>query len=162
MQRDEDPQAVLALQPMPALRHHGHRVAHQLAGGRRTQGHDGLRLHVLDLALEPVQACRRLALCRRLVHASLAAHLELEVLDGIGEIQGLARPAQLLERAGQQVPRGTDERVPLAILLVARLLAHEHQRRAHGAFAPHGLRGGKAEGALAAAGGGLAQRLERV
>ena len=53
-----------------------------------------LRPRPADLALEPVQAGRDLALRRRLVHAALAAQLELEVLDRVGHVQPLARRAQ--------------------------------------------------------------------
>src|SRR6185369_10029109 len=92
----------------------------------------------------------RLLLRRRLVDATLAAQLELEVLDRVGDVDLAARDAELLERAGEKLPGRTDEGTALQILLVARLLAHEHQPGAAAAFAADRLRRVLADRALAA------------
>ena len=64
-------------------------------------------------------ARRHLALRGRLVHAALAALLELEVLDGVGDVQTLGRPLQFVERLAQQLARRADEGAALQVLLVA-------------------------------------------
>jgi hypothetical protein len=63
------------------------------------------------------------------VHAALAARLPLEVLDRVGDIDDLAPDARLVERAVQHLAGGADERGAAQVLLVARLLADEHQAR---------------------------------
>ena len=60
--------------------------SHQLARRGRAEGDQRRRIDQLDLALEPVQAGRGLLLRRRLVDPALAAQLELEVLDGVGDV----------------------------------------------------------------------------
>ena len=72
--------------------------------------------------------------------APLAAPLELEMLDRVGDIGAGAVHARLGQRLVQQLPRRPDEGPPGQILLVAGLLADEHQRRVQRAFAEHGLR----------------------
>src|SRR5438270_9885931 len=62
------------------------------------------------------------------VNAPLAARDEFEMLDGIGDVNGRPVDARLLERGVEQCPRGTDERPPGKVLLIARLLADEHDR----------------------------------
>ena len=61
------------------------------------------RLHLRDLAFQPVQAGGGLALGRRLVDAALAAQLELEMLDRIGDVEPLARPAEFGHGAVEQL-----------------------------------------------------------
>ena len=73
-------------QPLAAQLRDRHRRAHQLPRRRRAERDERVRLDQLDLALEPVQAGGGLLLRRRLVDAALAAQLELEVLDGIGDV----------------------------------------------------------------------------
>ena len=85
-------------QPLAALAHHGHRPPQQRARGGGAQRDQRPRLHQRDLALQPVQAGRRLALRRRLVDAALAAQLELEVLDRVGDVE-LRRAASRARRA---------------------------------------------------------------
>jgi hypothetical protein len=46
------------------------------------------------------------------------------MLDRLGEVRLLGDDASRLQRVAEQPSRGTDERDALAILLVARLLAH--------------------------------------
>jgi hypothetical protein len=94
VQRDEHAAAILALHPLAAFRRHRHRMTHQRPRRGGAQRHQRLRLHQRDLVLEPVQAGRLLALRGALVDAALAAQLELEVLDGVGDEHRLARDAQ--------------------------------------------------------------------
>jgi hypothetical protein len=85
-----------------------------------------VRLHRLDLALEPLVAGVDLALRRGLVQAALAAQLPLEVLDRVGDIEVRAVHLGGLERAVEQPPGRADEGQALLVLLVAGLLAHQH------------------------------------
>ena len=84
------------------------------------------------------------------------------MLDRVGDVQRVARPAQFLQRAIHQLAGRPDEGVALTVFLIARLLTDQHQRRAQRPFAPHGLGRVKTKRAFVAARGGLAQRLERV
>ena len=63
------------------------------------------RLDQRDLALEPVQAGRRLLLRRRLVDAALAAQLELEVLDRVGDVGVVARSSRARPGRGRAAGR---------------------------------------------------------
>ena len=62
-----------------------------------------------------------------------------------------------LERAIEQRAGWADERRAVEVLLVARLLAHEHQARPRGALTEHGLRGVAPEVACPAVGRGGTQ-----
>src|SRR5688572_27072733 len=81
-----------------------------------------------------------LALRRRLVQAALAARLPLEVLDRVGDVQVLALDARGLQRPVEQASGRPDERQALAVLLVARLLADQHDPGVGVAGAEHSLR----------------------
>ena len=95
--------------------------------------------HRLDLALQPGLAGEHLLVVGLLVDAALAAQLELEVLDRIGDVDAAAIDAGLDQRAVEQLAGGADERPSLPVLLVTRLLADEHHRRIGWPFAEHGL-----------------------
>ena len=56
--------------------------------GGCTQGDDEMRVHEIQLTLEPPAIVPDLPGCRPLVYPPLAALLELEVLDGIGQVAG--------------------------------------------------------------------------
>jgi hypothetical protein len=72
-----------------------------------------------------------------------------------------ARNARLIKGAIQQFPRGTHKWMPGEVLLIARLLAYEHEgrgtRRTGGCFSENGLRARAPQVASFAPGGGLAQ-----
>jgi hypothetical protein len=76
-----------------------------------------------------------------LVQAQAAAALELEVLDDVGHIRQLAVDAGLLQGLVEHAPGGADERAPLPVLAVARLLPDQHHLGPGGALAEHGLGG---------------------
>jgi hypothetical protein len=60
------------------------------------------------------------------MQAALAARLELEVLDRIGDVASRALEPGLLEADVEQASGRADERAACNILLVARLFADEH------------------------------------
>ena len=110
-------------------------------------------------AVEPGLAGVDLEALRRLVDAATAALLELEVLDDVGQVCVRARDAGRLEPAIELASCGPHERMPLEVLAVAGLLAHEHQPRARRPLTEHGLRGRLPQVTAAAVRRGLAQRL---
>ena len=95
-----------------------------------------------ELGLEPRATGGELARVRLCVQAALAARggLPLEVLDRVGEVDLVAVEAGGGERLVEQAARGADERVALFVLLVAGLLADEHDARVTRALAEDGLR----------------------
>src|SRR5690349_24260424 len=90
----------------------------QRLGGGGPERRDAVRADQLDLGVQPWHARVDLALARRLVDAPLAALLELEVLDDVGDVDVAAVDPGRLERAVELAARGADERVALAVLTV--------------------------------------------
>ena len=117
-----------------------HGLAQHRARGGRAERHHQSRPHDTQFLRQPPAAGLHLARVGGLVDAPLAAPLELEMLDRVGDIGAGAVHARLGQRLVQQLPRRPDEGPPGQILLVAGLLADEHQRRVQRAFAEHGLR----------------------
>jgi hypothetical protein len=96
------------------------------------------------------------------VEAALSAtRLPLEVLDGVRDVGIAAVDPRLIERAIEDPPSRPDERLACAILLVARLLAHQHHVRATRTGAEDGLRPEAPQAAGAAARRGFAQARQR-
>ena len=132
-------------------RRDGHRLAHERAQRGGTERNDDVRTHGGDFRFEPIVAGGDLALRRRLVNAPLAAQLEAEMLDGVGDVRVALAHARFRHQLPQQPPRRADERSTFLILDVARLLADQHQRRMPRALAGHGLGRARAEVAAPAA-----------
>jgi hypothetical protein len=103
------------------------------------QRHDDGRLDVRQFLVEPVVAGLDLALRRGLVQAPLAARLPLEMLDGVGDVDGVAVDAGLGADTVEQLAGRPDEGLAGQVFLVARLLADEHDLRLLRAFAGNGL-----------------------
>src|SRR2546423_5086390 len=113
---------------------------HCLRGGR-AEADDDVRLDRGDFALEPLVAGVDLALGRRLVKAPLAARLPLEVLYGVRYVDVVALHSGGLERAVEKPSGRTDKRQALLVLLVARLLADQHDPPVGRAGPEHSLGG---------------------
>ncbi len=94
----------------------------------------------LQLGLQPGTAGLDLARPRRLVEAALAAWPPFEVLDRIGQVDGLARDRGFLQGAIEQASGRPHKGLALAVLLVPRLLSHQHQLSACPPFAEDRLR----------------------
>jgi len=92
--------------------------------------------------------------------APLAAALEAEVLHRIRDVDLVARDACSVNRLGEQAPGGADEGLSLEILLVAGLLAHEHEARAGASLREDDLRGILPELAAPAIGSGPSQLVD--
>ena len=97
------------------------------------------RADQVALMLDPPAAGADLAGVGLVVDLALAALDKLEVLDGVGDVDLSAVNPGLFERCIEDRAGGTDERPPGDILLVARLLADEHDRGVERAFAEHRL-----------------------
>src|SRR5690606_37978729 len=106
----------------------------------RAEGDDGTRRDDGDLLIEPPLAPVDLVRVGALVHAPLAALLKLEVLDGIGDEDLLARHARIGERTVEHATGGADKRPARLVLAVARLLPYAHEPRRVGALARHHTR----------------------
>jgi hypothetical protein len=61
------------------------------------------------------------------VDAALPAGFPLEVLHGVRDVGVVAVDAAVAQRAVEDMPGGTDERVALLVLLVPGLLADQSQ-----------------------------------
>src|SRR5262249_11451034 len=95
--------------------------------------------HDRELRLEPGTAGADLDRARRLVDTALGRPNELEVLDGVGDVDVDAGKARLPERAVEHFARGSDERRALEVLLIARLLSDEDSARGGRPFSENGL-----------------------
>src|SRR5262249_13477304 len=111
-----------------ALRRNTERTPQQRLCRRRSETHERRRLHDGELVLEPGTARLDLALSRLLMDPPFAARLPLEMLDDVRHIHLASIDARVFECAIEQFPRWTDERMTREILVVAGLLAHQHDR----------------------------------
>src|SRR5688572_13314887 len=130
----------------PVLPGHLERAAEQRLRRGRAEADDDLRLHDLELGLEPRPARLDLGGVRLGVNADLAApapptpaaqtgrRLPLEVLDRVGHVRRPAVDAGFGQPLVEHPPRRSDEGPPGQVLLVARLLADEHQLGPRGAL----------------------------
>lgn len=71
--------------------------------------------------------------------AALAAILEFEVLDGIGQIHPLSGQPGLFHKLAQEAAGGTDEGPALQVLLVTRLLTNQKEPGSSASLPEHGL-----------------------
>src|SRR4051812_24548484 len=94
--------------------------------------------------------------------AALAALLELEVLDDVGDVDVAPVDADRLEGLVELAARGPDEDLAGAILAVAGHLSDHHDPGALGAVGEHRLRRGRVEVTAPAARRRLAQRLQAL
>src|SRR5262249_19279934 len=117
----------------------------------RAEAHQSSRLDERDLGFQPWAASSNLGSVRLRVDAAFSTRLPLEVLDHVGDIDGLAIDASLFERAVEQLPCRTDEGMASDIFGVSRLLADEHQCGSARTLTEDGLRGALVEIARLAA-----------
>lgn len=114
--------------------------AHDRLGGGRAEEDDRARPDRLDLGFQPRPARAHLGGGRLLVQAPLAAADPAEVFDGVRDVDAGAVDPGLTERLVEQPAGRADERFAAQVLLVARLLAHEHDPRMPVALPENGLR----------------------
>src|SRR5688500_17015420 len=148
--------------PGPALLHQAELRAEHVACGDRAEADDDVGTDAREIAFQPEPARALLGRIRAAVQARLAAALELEMLDRIGDVDAAAVDAEFLQRAVEQLAGGTDEGMAAEVFLVAGLLADDEDARVVGAFAEHGLGRRLPQRAALAAGCGVAQRVQAV
>jgi len=107
-----------------------------------TEADDDLGFDERDLVFEPREAGTHLADVRCLVQTSRRPRVArpLEVLHGICDVNVIAVDARRVERAIEQLPGRSDERVPSLVFGVAGLFADHHDSCARRTFAEDGLR----------------------
>src|SRR5262245_53006351 len=123
----------------PAIGIDGYRLAHETARRRRAHRYRDGRLNEIELVVEPPTAGVDLACVWLLVDALLAARLILEVLHRVGDVDLAPLDARCFQRLVEHLAGWADEGEACQILLVARLLADEYQRRVSRTLAEHGL-----------------------
>jgi len=98
----------------------------QALRGARAQTYQNLGLDRIKLRIQPGAACLDFGIARLLMNASFPAlgRRPLEVLDHIRDVDFGALDARLGKRLVKNSSCGTDERVPLSIFLITRLLSH--------------------------------------
>src|SRR5688572_26049339 len=130
---------------------------------RRAEADDDLCLHELHLLIQPRAACTNLGVIRFLVNTAFAflAALPLEMLHRIGDVNLAPVDSRLLQGVVEQPASRTDERPPLAILLIARLFADDDDSRAWSSFAEHRLRSDHPQSAAMTRSSRLAKRAQR-
>ena len=112
----------------------------RLAGGR-TEQDDPRRAHHVHLGDQPRPAGGDMGARRPLVQpVSAAPGCPPEVLDDVRAKDVVRVDPGLAERPVEQPARRADERLPGLVLLITRLLAHDHERRILGAGAGHAVR----------------------
>src|SRR3954454_12232920 len=100
---------------------------HERLRRHRTETDEHARLDHGELGLQPRAAGVDVLRARALMDAALAALLEVEVLDRVGDVDERAVDPGLDERLVEDPARRADERMTLAVLAVAGLLADEHR-----------------------------------
>src|SRR5262249_39938031 len=110
---------------------------------------------------EPPRAGVNVIGMRALVQPPLAANLMLEMLNRVGDEGVIAGNAGLLQRRIEDAAGRPDERQAGEVLLVAGLLADQHEMRTYAALAGHGLGRGFVKRAARALRFGRAQLGER-
>jgi len=121
--------------------HHAEGAPEERLCRSRSQADDHPRLDALNLRLEPGKARAHLACVGRPMKAALAPRIlgPLEMLDGVRDVHVIAVDPRRIERAVEQSPGWTDERLPSLVLGVAWLLTHDHHVRGARPFTEDGL-----------------------
>ena len=101
-------------------------ASEQGLGRRGAEADEHARVHGLQFGRQPRPARLDLFCVGLLVDSALALRRPLEVLDGVGDVHLGPIDPRRFQRLVEHPPRGSDEGAALLVLLVARLLADEH------------------------------------
>src|SRR5690349_17185279 len=126
MDRSKGPCPYLGLKPLAPHLRNSEIAAKQTLSGSRAQANQYTRLCQYQLRPKPRIASRDLRSFRFLVQSPFPLRLPFEVLDGVGYVDSAAIDTGFLKGLVQQPSGRADERMPLQVLLVARLLADEN------------------------------------
>src|SRR5262249_13547092 len=140
MNRYGDPHAVF-LKDAPANGCDRHGAVEQAARGGGSERDDELRFDQRALEIVPPSAALDLIGIRPLVQPAFSALLELEMLHRIGDEYLRAIEPRIHECAVEHATGRSDEWLAGEVLVVARLLADEHQWRRGRSFAGDDLGG---------------------
>src|SRR6476660_8847512 len=99
------------LDEFAALLRYSETLSKQCLCRRRTKAHQRVRPHERDLGLQPGAARIDLSRIRLCVNPSFTARLPFEMLHDVCDIHRAAIDAGLLQRAIEQLPCRTDERM---------------------------------------------------
>ena len=106
-----------------------------------TEEDEETRLNAAKLGEKPRLAGGHFTRSRFLMQTPFAAGDVLEVLHRIGDIDGAAIDARVIERAVEKLSRRADERMALNVFAIAGLLADDHDGRMRRTFAENRLGG---------------------
>ena len=111
-------------------------------GRTRPKAYKNLWLHNLQLRVEPWAACLNLGLSRLLMDTPLTTfgRHPFEMLDHVGDINLGALDSHFNQNLIEQVSRGANERLTLAVFLISGLLANKHNQRLGRPFPENRLR----------------------
>ena len=116
-------------------------AADQRLRGHCTEATDEFGFDVPQLGLPPLRARGDVACVRLLVDAHLAGGRQLKCFTALVRYTSVRRIPASTSAAVEEMTRGTDEHVPLPVLVVARLFADHHDPRVRRALTEDGLRG---------------------
>jgi hypothetical protein len=141
MDRDDDGRRQVRLERPPPIAGHPDVWPEHAPGGDGAHEHEHVRLHQAELPIEPWPTCSNVARLWALVETAFApgGRPPAEVLHDVRHEGGQSVDPGCLEGVIQDPAGRTDERTTGAILLVAWLLADEHERRGHGTLADDDL-----------------------
>src|SRR5215208_162710 len=142
MDRGDHHGCELRLDRHPTLFRDAEVAPEQRLCSRRAEADHHARFDHAELRLEPRSARGDLRPVRLRVDPSLPPRGPLEVLDDVRHVRLRPIDACLVHRLIEQAPSWADERLPFAVLAVARLLADEHHLRLAATLAEDGLRAG--------------------
>ena len=139
MDRGHNARGQVRFQNFPALAGDAEGRAKDRLRRGRAQADENFRPNEAQFRLKPGPAGRDIARARFLVDAPFSARLPLEMLDRVGDVNGVAIDFRVDERSIEQLAGRTNERLPVQIFLITRLLAEEHECGLLRAFAEDGL-----------------------
>lgn|GEM_PF-5154924 len=118
---------------------------------RSTKGDDQPGSQEPAFQIQPPAAALDLVGIRLAVETPFAAHLKLEVLNGIGH-EDVASPEARILQGSIEEPTGRPNEGPAGtVFVITRLLTHKHDLRLDAALSWNNLRGISIEGAACAA-----------
>ena len=123
-----------------ALRYAEGAAEKRLRGGG-TEANDDFGLEQSEFGVEPRSAGGDFGAVWFFVDAAFAARLPFEMFDGVGDVGFVAVDAGLFERGVEQFSCWADERLALAVFLIAGLLSDKDDSWFARAVSEDGLRG---------------------
>ena len=105
----------------------------------RAQTNNHLGFDHIGFGSKPGIARRDFRSLRLFVNPTLAAFLEFEVLDGIGDVYLVWIYPCIGQCSSKDLAGRTNKGMPLPVFFIAGLLSDQDQPRRHGSFAEHSL-----------------------